>query len=486
MLALSALLAVGGCSSASTGNAGGTPAITPDYSGITVPCNIAPLTFRVDGATKCVATFTAADGSSFKVSGRDIRPGRRQWRKLLEASAGSGYDVQVRARIGGNWVDLEKISNSVAEEPVDEFIFYRLIEPTYGMAGEMSIEQRNLTSYATRTVFNNLMDFERGGKGQCINCHSFQNYRTDRMQFHVRQHDGGTIIVRDGKPMKVNLKAEGLLSPGVYPSWHPTEELIAYSVNKTNQYFFSTGEHKTEVVDSASDIMLYDPEKSTVSLISADSTLFETFPYWSADGKALYYACADASGIALDNTGHVSDDYDKVHYNLMKIPFDAETRSFGEPRIVFDAVSAGMSATFPRESPDGRYLLFTVGDFGQFHIWHKNADLWLMDLSSGDASRLDEVCSDDAESYHSWSSNGRWIIFSSRRGDNTYTRLYLAYFDADGNAHKAFVIPQKNPSHYGKLFKSFNIPEFTVEPMRVRPKKLLHAVNGEAVQAVAE
>lgn len=44
---------------------------------------------------------------------------------------------------------------------------------------------------------------------------------------------------------------------------------------------------------------------------------------------------------------------------------------------------------------------------------------------------LKEVNSSDAESYHSWSSNSRWFVFSSRRDDGLYTRLYIAHASPD-------------------------------------------------------
>lgn len=112
----------------------------------------------------------------------------------------------------------------------------------------------------------------------------------------------------------------------------------------------------------------------------------------------------------------------------MRIPFDAETMTFGSPDTVYNAAMRRRSATFPRVSPDGNYLLFTEADYGTFHIWHKSADLYLMNLRTKSVRPLEEVNSRDVESYHSWSSNGRWIVFSSRRDDGSYTRPYIAWF----------------------------------------------------------
>lgn len=460
-----------------------TPLISPDYSGVTIPGNIAPLNFRIEepgSSFRCVVSGDA--GEPFSVSGREVRLPEKKWKALLEANKGGEIRFEVFVKRDGAWHAFIPVSNRVADEPVDGYLTYRLIEPTYGMAGRMSIVQRELSSFREKEVFNNQLDYDRSA-GQCINCHSFQNWHTSRMQFHVRHKDGGTIIARDGDIRKLNLKAEGFLSAGVYPSWHPAEDLLAYSLNSTKQYFHSKGVDKTEVIDAASDIMLYDPVTNKASLIAADSLQYETFPYWAPDGKSLYYCVADISEIPGRSDIRFGVHYDELHYNLMQVPFNPDDRSFGEPRTVFDAAASGLSATFPRESPDGRYLLFTMASFGQFHIWHRDADLWLADLSTGEIRPLAEVNSDSSESYHSWSSNGRWIVFSSRRDDDSHTRFYLSYFDHEGNAHKPFLLPQRDPGRYARQYQSYNIPEFTVEPVTISPKRFLKTVRQPAVIA---
>lgn len=459
---------------------GGQPVIYPDYVGVTVPVNIAPLNFRVEGVEDAYVTLDAG-GRKLVSKGVETHFPLHSWHRLLEAAAGSELIVTVFGKNDGKWLHFQPFTIDVSPEPVDRYVSYRLIEPTYGMSGYMCLAQRDLTSFREKEFYNNSLDFERGGKGQCVNCHSFQNWHTDNMQFHVRQHDGGTVVVRDGKALKIALRGPGMISAGVYPSWHPTLPLIAYSVNKTNQYFFSTGPEKTEVVDSGSDIFLFDPDALLVTPVCVDQERMETFPYWSPDGDRLYYCSADLEGIEFDPSGHIAEDCFKVRYSIYSRPFNPQDRSFGEETVEVDAASQGTSATFPRLNPDGRHLLFTRGSFGNFHIWHKDADLWLKDLRTGECRPLDEVNSDCTESYHSWSSTGRWMVFSSRRGDNTYTRLYLAWFGPDGIAGKPFVMPQKNPGYYDKLFKSYNIPEFTVDAVDRSPRDFASVVCRPAV-----
>ena len=95
-------------------------------------------------------------------------------------------------------------------------------------------QDRNVSNFDETVIFNNKVSCD-AQKGQCINCHSYQNYNTDNMLFHVRVTNGGTIIVNDGKVSKVDLKRDNTISAGVYPAWHPTEKLIAFSTNQTRQ-----------------------------------------------------------------------------------------------------------------------------------------------------------------------------------------------------------------------------------------------------------
>ena len=120
---------------------------------------------------------------------------------------------------------------------------------------------------------------------------------------------------------------------------------------------------------------------------------------------------------------------------------------------------------------DGKYIMFTLSDYGNFSIWHKEADLWLLDLTSGDLRKLSEVNSDDTESFHNWSSNSRWFVFSSRRGDGLYTRLYLASMDENGKISKPFLLPQQDSeTYYDRSVYSYNVPDFVNAPILLDTK----------------
>ena len=85
----------------------------------------------------------------------------------------------------------------------------------------------------------------------------------------------------------------------------------------------------------------------------------------------------------------------------------------------------------------------------------------MLDLQSGERRPMDEVNSSDTESFHNWSRNSRWMVFSSRRDDGLFTRPYFTHIDAEGHATKPFMLPQQNPRRfYRELFLSYNTPDF--------------------------
>ena len=441
---LLALLLAAGCTPAGwkdAAPAAEAPALYTDYTDIVIPCNIAPLNFNVlNPGDACVAVLSGAD-ASVVLRGPEVRIPEKQWRRLLDGA--EALSVQVFVRRDGKWLALPDTRWTVAE-PVDRYVTYRLIEPGYSNYGDLVLRQRDLGSFREKDLYNNCLISGRVEQ-QCINCHSFQNYNPDTFQFHAREFAGGTVVVTGEHAKKVAFKTGDLISNAVYPSWHPTEPLIAYSVNKTAQGFFRTHRQRIEVYDSASDLILYDVEKDQVSYIVHDSLSFETFPYWSADGKTLYYASSYLPDWGADTSTNAFLNTDRIRYNIFSVDFDSRTRAFGPPRLVFDAVADSLSAVTPRPSPDGRFLLRGVGDYGSFHVWHQSGDIYITDLATGETRPMDEINTDRAESFKAWSSNSRWIVFTSRREDGSYTRLYFSYVDENGRGSKPFLLPQKDP-----------------------------------------
>ena len=444
----------------------GLPGIFPDYAGAVIPPNIAPLCFALTPpAAEGFAVFEAG-GSSLTLKARkgSFRIPASSWKKLLAGAKGKSISVSVSVCTGGNeWINYAPFPLYVAEEPIDPYIAYRLIEPGYELWNRMGIYQRNLENYSEMPVIKNTMS----GKN-CMNCHSFCMQNPDKMLLHMRAEYAGTLLADGGRIEKLNTRTEQTISPLVYPSWHPSGRFVAFSVNRTLQGFHHNDPNRVEVFDEASDVVVYDVEKheilSAPALFSPGA--FETFPTFSPDGTRLYFCSAPALPMPQS--------FKEVKYNLCSISFDPASRTFGaDADTLYHAAEGGKSASFPRVSPDGKYLLYTLSGYGNFSIWHKDADLHMLCLAEGARPvPVDVLNSADVESYHSWSSNSRWIIFSSRRIDGLYTRPYIAYINAEGKASKPFLLPQKDTGFYHRFMKSYNIPEFITGKITTPGRKL--------------
>ena len=456
------------------------PDIYPDYTNVTVPINIAPLTFQIDGKADDVVVRMTSGNEEIVCGGYQIQPDADDWQRLAETAKGNAIKVEVYAELNNSWTRFKPFNIYVSPDSIDPYISYRLIPPSYVTYEELTINQRCLENYDENVIYNNLLCSE-GAEGQCINCHNYQQYNPERMQFHARQNMGGTIIAYDGTIKKIGMQGDSILSAGVYPTWHPWLKLIVYSTNKTGQIFHSVNPNKIEVFDSESDLIAYDVEKNEVTNIENAPDEMECFPFWAPDGKTLYYCSAHFEyHDTIEKGAEFTTRTQEAKYNLYKKSFNPETLQFGPRELVFDADSMDMSATLPRISPDGRFLMFTLAKYGVFHIWHHDADLWLLDLQTGEKRNMKEINSPDTESYHSWSSNGRWVVFSSRRYDSNYTRPFIAHIDNNGNATKPFELPCANPDYHRQLLKSYNVPEFMRGPVTIKPQQFADVLKQEA------
>jgi len=486
---------------------GRAPIIFPDYSGITIPPNIAPLNFRIwERADAYRVAVHGASNDSLVVYSKDplIKFSEKKWHALLYGCKGKEIRIEICIHNDTGWIRFAPLINSVAHEAIDSYIAYRLINPSYFYWGEMGIYQRNLENFRETAILTNKMTNDN-----CLNCHCFCQNNPAMMVLHARQNPGGTLLCRGNAIDKINARAPGFAGGCAYPAWHPSGKLIAFSVNDIYQVFPSTPNWHIEVYDSTSDLAVYNCENNTLNTPAAAPTeALENMPNWSPDGKYLYYCSSKprATNYLLNqNTGTLyskqadgsairdSADYymvakedpyvqsfRKIQYDLMRISYDIESHSWGTPEPVLLASETGKSIAWPRVSPDGRYVMFVMSGQGYFTIHHADADLFCMDLSSHRYWRLDSANSNDVESYHTWSSNGRWFAFSSKRIDGIRARIYISYFDSLGEAHKPFILPQKDPDFYTTFLKTYNLPELITGKVRFSEQKLASALLGPA------
>jgi hypothetical protein len=252
-----------------------------------------------------------------------------------------------------------------------------------------------------------------------------------------------------------------------YTAWHPSGKIAAYSLNRVLQCFHTAGLEIREVVDLDSAILYYDVASGKVKKTAAltDKDVLECYPTWSADGKYLYYSCAPV--IWGDRNKVPPDNYLQVKYDLMRISYDIETDTWGSPEMVLSSKETGKSILLPRLSGDGKYLVFCMCDYGCFPISQQSSDLYVMEVETLKYRKIASVNSDYSESWHSFSSNSRWLAFSSKANGGIFTRTYFSFIDESGNFSKPFILPQKDPEYYDSLLWTFSVPELITSPIAV-------------------
>ena len=452
------------------------PDIFPDYIDVTVPDNIAPLDFSItDKSTSAIyVTVTGKNEESISSRGKSCtRFSIRKWHKLLSSSKGDSISVTVRARTDSGWIEYHKFPIHVSSDTMDYGLCYRRILPGYEAFGPMGIYERELSSFRERTLIDNSQF------SGCVNCHSFNKCDPEEFSLHIRGEHGGTLIRKNSRLQIYETKVEESIGSCVYPYWHPSGRYIAYSSNLTRQGFHESPSKLVEVFDHDSDVEIYDTATGNLLFPSsaARKDSWETFPAFSPDGKTLWFTSAAPKSIPDSLLG--------IRYRLCRMDFPPENDiaapkdGLSSAETVIDAPSEGKSIAFPKPSFDGRFLMYTLSDYGTFPIWHKEADLWLLDLKDGSSRPLDGVNSDDTDSYHNWDSSSRWFVFSSRRIDGRFTRLYICHIDENGNTGKPFLLPQRNPKeYYREMFYSYNVPEFITSPVPFNTRKALRLING--------
>ena len=433
----------------------GTPPMLPDYTDITLPVNIAPLNFELEGADALRLEIEGSRPYRFKAGGAQLRFPLKKWKEMLREEAGNTLRLTLTARFGREYRRYAPFTWTISPDSIDRYLSYRLIEPAYEVWNVLSIEERDLESFKTRLLADNTTV-----ESTCINCHTAN--RGDGIQtsfMHVRGAKGGTLYSRDGQMRKLNTATDSTAGAAVYGEISADGRYGIFTTADIRPILHSGRFDKLEVFDASSDLILLDFEQGTVT----DSPLVkglafqETFPCWSADGKTVYF-CRAAAHPQPDSTF-------EMHYDLYSVAFDPATGRLGDTlTLVVDAASRGKSVSFPKCSPDGRYILMTVSDYGTFPIWHSETDLWLCEIASGALFPLEAVNGKYSDSYHCWSSGGRWICWASKRDDRLYGKPYFAHVGADGTVSKPFVLPQRDPGRYQVTLKSYNIPELYRAP----------------------
>ena len=452
------------------------PEIYPDYIGVTIPADIAPLNFNLpEEYDRVLVRVTGSKGGELKVKGRWAAFPVKKWHRLTEQNAGGTLHFTVLGRKDGRWTQWRDFILYVSDVPLTDYgIVYRKIAPGYTTYSRIGLYQRNIHDFREDPIIESTLT-----PGQCVGCHTANATNPAQYMFHLRGRHGATLVQQDGRREWLTTKTDSTIGNVAYTYWHPGGRWFAGSINPVRQCFWTGDQRTIEVFDLASDLVVMDMNDHSLVVDPRFTTkdYLESSPAFTPDGKTLYFCKAKAF--------EVPKLVDSIRYDLVRVSFDEETGALGDIETVLPAASEGHSVSFPRPSYDGRWLMYNLADFSVFPIDHKEADLWLMDLQTGETRPIDEVNSPFSESFHNWSSGSRWFLFCSRRDDGLYVQVYFSCIDAEGNCTKPFVLPQENPrKYYHSTLYSFNVPDFTKEKISFDTRGVYQEVfSDERVQA---
>jgi Tfp pilus assembly protein PilF len=200
-----------------------------------------------------------------------------------------------------------------------------------------------------------------------------------------------------------------------------------------------------------------------------DPRYVQTNGVWSPDGKFVVFARAEARDpypVGRKMAEYANDPNEiQIQYDLYRVPFNEGRGGQAEP--IVGASANGMSNSFPKVSPDGRWIVFVESRNGE--VMRPDGQLYIVPAEGGIARHMNANMS-PMNSWHSFSPNGRWLVFSSKsRGP--YTRMYLTHIDEQGNDSPAIFIENATAAN-----RAVNLPEF----INIKPDALVK-INTPAV-----
>lgn len=471
--------------------------LTPYYSsGICIPPNMAPLNFCLPDTFLRAEVQMSVDTLSFSYRIKhSLDIPQKDWKRMIEKALVSENDIIVNITAtsrSGKTTAYAPINWSVSQDSIDRFITFRLVQPIDGAYNEIALYERDLSSFkTTKLISNKLMG------NNCFNCHTYYKGEADNMTIHLRKPSEGSLVINGNTIQKIRLPSEDELKDilpdslqmplnFVYSAWHPQKEWMAFCTNIIGTA--ATGVHRRfiNLYDSASNIVLYNVRNNEVHIFPQLWTREweETWPAWSPDGKWLYFCRAPKSDSSLVARYPLhSERVRHISFDLVRIGFNAESGTFSDSIDVLLKGDETKSYSVPRVNPDGRHLVACVSKFNSVP-YQAEGNLIMIDLHAFDEHNpnfyhpLDILNSDEAESWHEWSQNGKWMVFASKRADGHYSLPYFTHFNGESFS-KPFVLPFHEAQQFLTNLRSYNLPTFVKNHSAITPTKIAEARGQE-------
>ncbi len=417
------------------------------------------------------------------------RPDAATWQAIKRQTVASAATVTIlgfRGNGGGQPVSRGSIAIHTSRDAVGAPIFYRdvplmpselekgVIKPLAAQALPLvAWRVRNVGEASSRVVMENLP--------VCANCHSFSaDGKTMGMDLDGLQGNRGMYFLAQVAPemaiRKQDMiqwsspegKLKGNIRIGFMSRVSPDGQYVATTINPAAMTASAEAPSSNYYVANFKDyrfLQVFYPTRGILSwysrqtgvlrpLAGADDLRFvQMGGVWSPDGQYLVFARAAATdpnppGVPLAKFANDPNELE-IQYDLYRIPFHSGEGGVAEP--IAGASHNGMSNTFPKVSPDGRWIVFVQCHNGQ--LMRPDSQLYMVPAAGGAARRM-RCNTARMNSWHSFSPNGRWLVFSSK-ARSPYTQMYLTHIDADGNDSPPILIENATAAN-----RAVNLPEF--------------------------
>jgi len=430
-------------------------------------------------------------------------PDAATWEAVKKHSRDGAATVTITGFRGAGMdraVSRGRVTIHTSQDPVGAPIFYRDVPlmPTETQKGII----KPLAPYAVRLIEWRLRNIGEPGSRVvlenvpvCANCHSFSgDGKTLGMDLDGLQNNKGlytlTPVRRETSIGSENViqwasargRLKGVLRVGFMSQVSPDGRYVATTTDDPGAEGTSPSNYYVANFKDYRFLQVFFPTRGFLSWYSRETGILQPLPgaddprfvqmggVWSPDGKYLVFARAEAGEPNPENAPAAKFANDpserRMQFDLYRIPFN--DGKGGRPEPIAGASRNGLSNTFPKVSPDGRWIVFVQCRNGM--LMRPDSQLYIVSAQGGEARRM-RCNTPPMNSWHSFSPNGRWLVFSSKSG-SPYTRMYLTHIDQDGNDSPAILIENTTAAN-----RAVNLPEF----VNVAPDGL-RTIGGPAIE----
>ena len=425
------------------------------------------------------------------------RPDAAVWHALKQASAITPAAITITGYRGAAPVSRGQVSIQTSTDAVGAPIFYRDVplmpsETEKGVIKPLANTAIPLIAWRLRDVSEGSSRLLMEGLHTCANCHSFSaDGKTMGMDVDGPQNDKGLYAIVPVQPrMSIGSdnivawstfrgKLGGRLRVGFMSQVSPDGSYVVTTINDPgmDETEYERRKNLREValnyyVANFKDyrfLQVFYPTRGILAWYNRAAGILQPLPgaddpryvhtnaVWSPDGRYLVFARAEARDPyppGAPAAARANDPAEtQIRYDLYRIPF--HDGQGGVPEAIAGASGNGMSNSFPKVSPDGRWIVFVQSRNGQ--LMRPDSQLYIVPAAGGVARRM--RCNTPLmNSWHSFSPNGRWLVFSSK-SRSPYTQMFLTHIDANGNDSPAILIENATAAN-----RAVNIPEFVNIP----------------------